>query len=175
MGNQIYCLITHYKRRNFVVFIKKASDFLQYITGIFLGSIVTILMLILSIGIISRFIFNFPLIWTYEFSIICFVWLIFMGMAYAFKSREHMKLTFITNSLHGRTKQFWIFLIDIVCIFFLICAVFAGISISISTWPQYYNTIPLRKGLFYLSMPISGTISIIHLINYLINEQKNEK
>ena len=154
-----------------MAFLRKLSDTLNKVISIFSGVIMVFITIISFAGVISRFIFNSPITWTYELSIVCFSWVIFLGMSMAFKSKDHMSLTFITNALKApRLKMVWEEAIYVICIFFLIVAFYCGLEVSLSTWYQRYNTLPaVSKGLFYLSMPVGALASIIHISVHMMD------
>ena len=55
-----------------------------------------------------------------------------------------------------------------ICIIFLAIASIHGFKVTLSTWGQSYNTIPVRKGIFYLSFSLAAIPSIIHIIVHMI-------
>lgn len=59
----------------------------------------TVMFLTFIIGIIARYIFNHPLTWTYEVSVIGFSWAVILGACYAMKTDSHVKFTLIYDRL----------------------------------------------------------------------------
>ena len=54
---------------------------------------------ILFAGVVSRYVFNSPLMWTDELATFLFLWLSMLGMVVAFRRNEHMRLTTFVNSV----------------------------------------------------------------------------
>ncbi len=52
---------------------------------------------ILFAGVVSRYIFNSPLMWTDELATFLFLWLSMLGVVVAFRRQEHMRLTTFVN------------------------------------------------------------------------------
>ncbi|MBU6492694.1 MAG: TRAP transporter small permease subunit, partial [Burkholderiales bacterium] len=48
---------------------------------------------ILLVGIIARFVFNHPLVWSDEIASILFLWLAMLGSAVALRRGHHMRMT----------------------------------------------------------------------------------
>jgi TRAP-type C4-dicarboxylate transport system permease small subunit len=144
--------------------VKKISDILYSITGTLAGILIAILTIASFTGVIFRFIFNNPIVWLFEFSILCFSWIIFFGVAMAFRTGDHMNLTFVVSHLPAKLQYIWKQGIYLICIIFFIIALKEGIAISKGTWFQSYNTIPLPVGLFYLALPVNAVPAIIHII-----------
>lgn len=82
---------------------------------------------ILFIGVIARYGFRRPIIWTDELSSILFLWLAMLGAAIAFRRAEHMRMTAVVATAGPRT---WAFL-DLVGT----CAALAFLLMI--AWPSY--------------------------------------
>ena len=149
--------------------IQKISDFLEVLYSFVCAFLMSLLTIVLFVGVIFRFVLNHPLQWTFEFSILCFSWVIFLGMSLAFKKGEHMSLMFLVTKLTGKAEVVWKEILYVITLVFLGIAFIESFRISFSTWYQTYNTIPFSKGLFYLSMPFGALASIIHIINLMSN------
>jgi TRAP-type C4-dicarboxylate transport system permease large subunit len=57
------------------------------------GALVSVEIVVLLIGVTSRFVFHRPLVWVDEFASMCFLWLAMLGAVVALLRREHMGLT----------------------------------------------------------------------------------
>jgi TRAP-type C4-dicarboxylate transport system permease small subunit len=144
--------------------LEKMRDVFQVFTSAIAVILAAVLIIINFIGIICRFVFNYPLSWTFELSILCFSWIIFLGMGLAFKQGEHMSLTLIVGKLTGKLRYVWKQGICLICIVFLVIALVEGLRVMGATLAQTYNTIPVSKGLFYLALPIGSINGILSII-----------
>ena len=149
--------------------LRKTSDILHSYTSVLAGIIVSVLTVLSVIGVIFRFVFDNPIVWLYELSLLMFSWIIFLGVAMAFKVNEHMNLTFIVDNLKPGKKYLAKQIIYFISLIFMVICVKEGFSIAGGTMNQYYNTIPVPKGIFYLSLPISAIPSIIHIILHMLD------
>jgi len=68
------------------------------------GALVLVEVVVLLIGVISRFVFHRPLVWVDELASLCFLWLAMLGAVIALLRREHMGLTAIVTRF-GPGKQ----------------------------------------------------------------------
>ena len=57
------------------------------------SALVLIEIVVLAVGVVSRFVFHRPLVWVDELASMCFLWLAMMGATVALLRREHMGLT----------------------------------------------------------------------------------
>jgi TRAP-type C4-dicarboxylate transport system permease small subunit len=62
--------------------------------------------IILFIGVVARYGFHRPLIWSDELSSILFLWLAMLGSAVAFRRGEHMRMTALVASVGPRMWAF---------------------------------------------------------------------
>lgn len=144
--------------------LKRISDALDNVVSTLSGAFMTVLTVLTLIGVFFRYVLGSPIAWVYEFTIVCFSWMIFLGAAMAFKNNEHISLTIVVGNLPPKLQYWWRQVIFAICIVFLAVGIFHGFKVVGGTWGQTYNTIPVPKGVFYLSFPLAGIPAIIHLI-----------
>jgi predicted phage terminase large subunit-like protein len=60
---------------------------------------------ILFAGVVSRYVFDNPLMWTDELANFLFLWLAMLGTVVALRRNEHMRLTTLINSLSPKRGQ----------------------------------------------------------------------
>ncbi|HWK46274.1 MAG TPA: TRAP transporter large permease subunit [Stellaceae bacterium] len=58
--------------------------------------------LLLFVGVICRYVFNQPLVWSDELASVVFLWLAMFGATLAFQRGQHMRMTWIRGTLNGR-------------------------------------------------------------------------
>jgi tripartite ATP-independent transporter DctM subunit len=100
-----------------------------------LGALVEILaaalvaaeIVILFSGVVARYVFNHPLVWSDELASILFLWLAMLGAVIALRRDEHMRMTAATGILASPTRAMF----DL----FAICATLAFLLLI--AWPSY--------------------------------------
>lgn len=155
-------------------FIHKLSKFLDTISGIVCATILAGLCLIIVYSVIMRFIFNNPVTWQYELTLVGLCWAIFIGMPMTFHKQEHLRLTFVSDKLSPKTWRIYMDVIDLVLIAFLITGFICSLSIIQTTWKTFYKTIAIRKGVYYLCFPIGCGFSVVHLIDLILNRKPED-
>ena len=82
----------------------------QHLFGRLLGVPVALLVAaeiaVLFAGVLSRYVFHHPLIWSDEVASILFLWLAMLGSAVAFQRGEHMRMTAVVGKLSPDTRAF---------------------------------------------------------------------
>ncbi|WP_258766897.1 TRAP transporter large permease subunit [Bradyrhizobium arachidis] len=82
---------------------------------------------VLSAGIVSRYVFRSPIVWSDELAGILFLWLAMFGSVIAFQRGEHMRMTAIVGVLSAEVRAF----LDVV-------AVAASLAfLALVVWPAY--------------------------------------
>ncbi|WP_425248864.1 TRAP transporter large permease subunit [Bradyrhizobium yuanmingense] len=61
---------------------------------------------VLSAGIVSRYVFRSPIVWSDELAGILFLWLAMLGSVIAFQRGEHMRMTAIVGILSAEVRAF---------------------------------------------------------------------
>src|SRR5215208_2819342 len=61
---------------------------------------------VLFAGILARYVFHKPIIWSDELAVILFLWLAMLGSVIAFQRGEHMRMTAIVGMLKPRARAF---------------------------------------------------------------------
>jgi tripartite ATP-independent transporter DctM subunit len=61
---------------------------------------------VLFTGVLARYVFHTPIVWSDELAAILFLWLAMLGSVIAFQRGEHMRMTAITGMLGPRARAF---------------------------------------------------------------------
>ncbi|MEY2622291.1 MAG: hypothetical protein RIT26_2111 [Pseudomonadota bacterium] len=71
------------------------------------SALLTLLITVLLLGgVISRYVFGLPLVWSEEVVSISFIWLTMLGAAIALQRQEHLRLNLFVDLLPPRARQF---------------------------------------------------------------------
>ena len=72
-------------------FIHRLSKILDKISGVVCAAVLAGLCVIIVYSVIKRFIFNSPVQWQYELTLVGLCWAIFIGMPMTFHKQEHLQ------------------------------------------------------------------------------------
>jgi tripartite ATP-independent transporter DctM subunit len=123
---------------------------------------------ILFTGVVSRYVFNSPLIWTDELANFLFLWLAMLGAVVAFRRDGHMRLTTFVNSLSPETGR-WLETVSalVVIVFVLEILVPAAQYLQVQQSTELI-TLPLSDGYRVIALVIGPTLlAIIALLRLL--------
>jgi TRAP-type C4-dicarboxylate transport system permease small subunit len=160
-----------------MVFISKLSDWvfsLEKLISILLG---TLMLVSLFLGVVFRYVFDSPLIWSDETAIYSLVWLTFIGGSMAIKRQESAAVSLLMDKISGNLK------VILMAISLLTVILFATLILYLSVKWLSSPTILLQKSnsmkmpmiIAYLSVPVSFVFILIHSLNLFVSNFKSSE
>ncbi len=104
---------------------KRIEDVLGVLVEIPVAALVAVEIVILFAGVVARYVFHEPLLWSDELASILFLWLAMLGAAVAFRRGEHMRMNAIASKVGPAGRAF----LDVV-------AVVAGLAFCVIVLPH---------------------------------------
>ena len=90
---------------------------------------------VLLLGVVSRYVFHKPLLWTDELAATQFIWLAMLGAVVAFHRGEHMRMTAIVNSASPMWRRYFEALALAVAAGFLAFMLMPAIEFAVEEMP----------------------------------------
>jgi len=145
--------------------LDKFAEIIAYIAGILFLAI-----FILNVAnIISRSIFNYSLLWVSDFSVLCIVWVICLGMSVSIYHIEHISIDFLVKKLNQKGQRILKGAISIIIIAFLALLFYEGLITVQSKRELIFTTIMWPLSWSYLALPAFAILSIIFMIARLLD------
>lgn len=85
---------------------QRAHQGLGRLLGLPVALLVAAEIAVLLAGVVARYVFHYPLIWSDEVASILFLWLAMLGSAVAFQRGEHMRMTAVVGKLAPENRAF---------------------------------------------------------------------
>src|SRR5258707_5568724 len=98
----------------------RLDTILAWVTEVPAAILVVVEIAVLFSGVIARYVFNRPLVWSDELASILFLWLAMIGAVIALRRGEHMRLTALMKYASPQTRAFLETLAAIVVALFVI-------------------------------------------------------
>lgn len=138
----------------------------ERIEEVFLVILMVVAVILVSAQIITRFVTKTPLPWSEELARYIFLWLTWVGAAFATKERKHITIDVVTERLPQLGKRACLVLSTLVWIGFLIFLI--GISIiltqSVYQGGQTATGSGLPMWIPYLSIPVGMGLMLFRLL-----------
>ncbi|MGI5966416.1 MAG: TRAP transporter small permease, partial [Anaerotruncus rubiinfantis] len=96
--------------------LRKAWDILMKLVEYVIVFGLVAICLILLYQVISRYLFNKPLIWSEELSLFLLTWVCFIGVSYGIKHRMHIRMSSLVKVFPLQAQKFLAILVDLLCI-----------------------------------------------------------
>lgn len=144
----------------------------------YIGAVIFIVILfLLTLQVISRYVFNFSLTWTEELSVALFVLMTYFGVSSAVTYRKHLRIDALLDVVPYHIKKALLIISDVIFICFNSYIVFPFFNIIIDLGPAKSPILGIPKALVYFFIPLMLTISSMKLIAdiyKLAREKKKE-
>lgn len=120
--------------------------------------------------VVSRYVFDRPIVWVEELSTYCFIWAVYMGAAYAMIKGRHIRVTTLVDGF-SPTIQKILSLFTYVCLmFFLVVLIKNGLQQYVMEGPQRTISLPVKlPRKYFFSIPfLICCISMLTTSVYLL-------
>lgn len=145
----------------------------KWIDTITMGACIFLFALMVVIGsyqIITRYFFNAPSTFSEELLTYSFTWMSLLASAYVFGKRDHMRMGFIADKIHGNPKKVLDVCIELLILVFSLAAlVWGGSSIMQLSMQQKTASLGVPMGYIYTILPICGVIICLYSILNIID------
>ncbi|WP_434310070.1 TRAP transporter small permease [Hominifimenecus sp. rT4P-3] len=145
---------------------------------IYLGTVVfLVLTVLLTIQVISRYVFNSAITWAEELAVIMFVWLIYLGVAGAVTNRKHLKIDALINAVPFRVKRVLLILDNVITFGFCAFVIFPFSQLIVNLAGSGTKTSLLRlpKAVIYSIVPFCLALTCIRLIQDTVKLTKESE
>ena len=120
--------------------LKKIRDVLRNIVELYIPIIAFLIMFVVFvIQIAARYIFNNPVPWAYEVTVMGYLWMVVLGACYAYRDRSHVTFTLVYDKLPVKGKAVCAFLgnllmaIALIAMFVPSCQMISQMKIQVTS------------------------------------------
>jgi len=120
--------------------------------------------LLVFVNVVSRYVFNYSIIWVEELTQYQMIWIAYLGAGLAFREGRHVAVDTIQDLLPARLRRFVRILIWFAIAAFLVTLTILGFQIAAFTWNQETPVMNIPTGIPYLAIPIGAAVFLLHAI-----------
>lgn len=85
--------------------LKKVGNFLRNCVELYIPIAAFLIMFsVFVIQIVARYVFNSPVQWAYEVTVMGYLWMVVLGACYAYRDRSHVTFTLVYDNLPVKGK-----------------------------------------------------------------------
>lgn len=153
-------------------FFKLYDSWIEKAIAILLG----FLIVSLFAQVVSRYLFNFPIMWTDEIGRYTYIWIVYLGSAVAFKNRGHLIVDVFTQKMPYRIQYYLNLFFHIVIILFLFLVFSFGLQYTKNNMGNpAYSTSIISLGIAYASVPVGALLMITNIIRTIFEDSKKRE
>ena len=125
------------------------------------AALVVAIAVMVAAQVVYRYALKEPIVWSEEFTTLCYQWLSYLGAALAVRYRAHYGVDFVVRFLGPGWRAMLQWLEHAVVWALALFMLFYGWRIVESSWLQMYPTLPFSVGAGYLVLPIAGALFML--------------
>lgn len=134
-----------------------------------IGGLMLLAVTVLAIiQVILRYIFNYAIIWSEEFSRLLFVWIVMLGAALGLSYGKHMVIEFVQQRLPRVIGDVVTLALQVLGLVFLGVVLFKGVPLLELTSTDFYVTLPFPVMYAYLAAVVGAGLMMIYWIGEMI-------
>lgn len=138
-------------------------------------SIITSIMIISTfLQVVFRYLFSNPLFWSEELARYCFIYIVFIGGAWAGKNLSHLGVDFFVSKFPQKTINFLDIFINTLVIIFSVLITVISIPVIKINMKQYSPALEVPMGLVYCAVPVGFMLTAFYYTLHLFNAIKAE-
>ncbi len=155
--------------------MKALRNLLNKALNLLAGLSLTVMVVLTTYQVITRYIFDAPSTWSEELVGYLFAWSTMFGAAIVSGERGHMNIPILVDKFGpAMRKALHIFAEIIAFLFSATILVFGGVQVSSLAMGQMTSSLGVAVGVFYWVMPVCGVIMALFAILNIIGIVKGE-
>jgi len=150
--------------------LKKLNNILVRINEFFLQVILSSVIIIGILQVFCRYLFNSSLMWSEEISRYMLVWIVFISLPIAVKSKKHISLNIFLQNCSPEIKKWMEIIINVIGIIIIVILAIYGIKLVALAKLLKAASMNIQMNFIYIIVPITLIITVFHFIELLVKE-----
>jgi TRAP-type C4-dicarboxylate transport system permease small subunit len=155
--------------KKIVEILNKIQMFTYDVLEVISAIVLSVTIVVVTLGIVSRYVFNNSLSWTEEVCCIMLVWLAYFTAGLATVSKSHVVADFLSQKLTGTAKVVQSWIVRIMEVFFLVTITYALIKL----YPSVRLITPaleISRKIYYIPMIFMSIYMILVILLDFLND-----
>jgi TRAP-type C4-dicarboxylate transport system permease small subunit len=143
---------------------------LQNVDAIVTCTTLALCTIIVNLNVLMRYILRSPLFWSEEVATGLFVWTVFIGSAYAYRTHSHLGVDILVNILPDTPKKILAVIMDVLEIAILAMLTQTSVQYVANTWTKLSSTLRVPSWYVSIAVPIGFGLSLCYGIYFFIKD-----
>ncbi len=158
--------------------IKKFQEFTSVIVKRILAVTLSLMLFLTFTEVVLRYVFNNPIAWSEEVTLVMLIWYGFLAMALGVKDDSHMSLEFFYEIFSENGKKVLDFIRHVLMLAFSTLMTYYALELARTSITKYLPASKISRSILYIAMLISGILmfiyTLVHLISIFVNPKESE-
>lgn len=130
--------------------------------------------ILVNANIFSRYLFNSPILWAEEVATSLFIWTVFVGSAYAYRTHAHLGVDILVKALPENAKKGVNIVIDIIEIAVLLMLTYVSAQYVANSWTRVTDVLMMPRWYFSIAVPIGFGWSLLYAIYFFVQDLRGK-
>lgn len=144
--------------------IKNLNTWLCRLENLFNSMVLVVILVVISMQIIMRYVFNHPLLWSEELSRYLYVWIAWIGCAFCVGTRSHISVPVLLDSLPLQVQRVLAVVGNLAVLGALCYLIPHALSYALGQKAFMASTIPARRIWLYIALPTGLVLTAVQLV-----------
>lgn len=144
--------------------IKNLNTWLCRLENLFNSMVLVVILVVISMQIIMRYVFNHPLLWSEELSRYLYVWIAWIGCAFCVGTRSHISVPVLLDSLPLQVQRVLAVVGNLAVLGALCYLIPHALSYALGQKAFMASTIPVRRIWLYIALPTGLVLTAVQLV-----------
>ena len=124
--------------------------------------------ILVNANIFTRYLFSTPIYWAEEVATSLFIWTVFIGSAYAYRTKAHLGVDILVKLLPEKAKKVVVLVIHVIEIAVLLMLTYVAAQYVMNSWHRVTDVLMMPRWVFSIAVPIGFGWSLLYAIYYFI-------
>lgn len=144
--------------------IKNLNTWLCRLENLFNSMVLVVILVVISMQIIMRYVFNHPLLWSEELSRYLYVWIAWIGCAFCVGTRSHISVPVLLDSLPLQVQRVLAVVGNLAVLGALCYLIPHALSYALGQKAFMASTIPVGRIWLYIALPAGLVLTAVQLV-----------
>jgi TRAP-type C4-dicarboxylate transport system permease small subunit len=150
--------------------VARISDGADLLAKILLVPLGIGFIVVVFLGVVTRYVFHAPMITAVELARLGFVWCAFLGAAICFKGERHTQFLFLLDAVGPRLRALMRVTIALLSTGFFALVVVKGAEMVRAVSETFFPALGWSQLWLYLPLPLCGGLMLVHAAAFLLRD-----
>jgi TRAP-type transport system small permease protein len=148
------------------------SDWADRLSRVLLVPIGGAFILVVFLGVVTRYVLQAPFVTTVELARLGFVWSAFLGAAICWKAEKHTQFLFLLDVVGPQAQRLMRVGIALLSSAFFVLLVVKGIEMVRAVQDTYFPALGWSQLWLYLPLPLCSAFMLLHALAFLSRDMR---